>query len=77
MFKLYMILYVGTQVGGFAGPLPMTSGECEMRVRQDNKEWAAKIARGTDDFGNPVTDVQRSMRFACEFRATTPVIDYK
>ena len=76
MSKLYMILYVGMKVGGFAGPVPYGLAECEARVAADNAELAAAIARGKDIFGNPITDRQRSMRFVCEVRDTEPVINY-
>lgn len=75
--KLWMVIYVGSHVGGSVGPLPYDMAECERRSLEMN----AKIDREKDKpeviakmqaAGIPAD--KRNLKFVCEEHITRPAI---
>lgn len=74
--KLWFVIYIGSQIGGSAGPLPYDMTECLRRAEAKNAEWQAQLATGKDLNGNPVSDVARLMHFRCVEAPMRPAISY-
>jgi len=77
--KLWLILYVGIQIGGVWGPLPYEIDECKTRAAtlatrveriQQNPEIIAKMkAEGLD------TDKLKQWRFECKHQDFRPFVN--
>lgn len=76
--KLFLILYAAGKIGGIAGPLPYDLAECQKRAAALNNDFAQAVARGATDEGVQIPEkdmkVLRTMRAACEYRATRPTL---
>lgn len=78
--KLYLILYVGTHIGGYWGPLPYEMGECHKRIAafQEDINTAARTGRATNGTNEiiPAEHLERLKKttLACELRRETPVL---
>lgn len=77
MLKLYMVIYIGSQVGGSAGPLPYDMDECLIRQNAMQQNVEERLAAGTDIHGNPLPKDIPHLVFKCEFRDSRPVNTYK
>lgn len=75
--KLFLIIYAGSQIGGFAGPLPYGMEECVKRRDVYRASQAEVIDTGfSKRLNRRLTDAEmanmRAMRFECEWRGLKP-----
>lgn len=75
MMNLFIVVYVGAQVAGSAGPLPYGLGECHARAAEMHSELVAKLADHLDN-KLPVPRDAVLLRFECEAHAERPAITY-
>ncbi|QIG76187.1 hypothetical protein EVC24_166 [Rhizobium phage RHph_I4] len=78
MTKLFLIMYVTGQIGGYAGPLPYDKTECDSRAAslQEDADTVARTGLSTNGKNEAVSgkdlEMFKTMRFACEFRDIKP-----
>lgn len=78
--KLFLVLYVGTHIGGYWGPLPYEMSECHRRMAefQADIDKAAQTGRSTNGKNEviPAEDLERlkKTKLACELRREKPVL---
>jgi len=74
--KLWLILYVGTQIGGTWGPLPYDMKECEIRAAERQASIDKMVATGLGEKGTKIPpdmlEKLKTWRVACEYRDTRP-----
>ncbi|MFD1330234.1 hypothetical protein [Mycoplana ramosa] len=75
--KLWLILYVGQQIGGTWGPLPYGLNECERRAAEGNA--ISEQARGRPELigkmkRNGISAPLQDWKFVCEFRSERPAL---
>lgn len=74
--NIWMVIYVGTQIGGTVGPVPYDMKECVFKATLFNIENFRQIETGKDANGDQITPLQKIMRFKCEASDTRPVITF-
>lgn len=76
--KLWLVVYVGTQVGGSWGPLPYDQAECLVRANEMNLETRTIAETGINSEGVQIPQENRdqlaTFRFVCEHRRERPII---
>lgn len=74
--KLWLILYVGSGVGGTWGPLPYDMAECQRRADVMQAESDLIRDTGKNQKGETIPEFNRkqigTFRFVCEERETRP-----
>lgn len=79
--KLWLIVYVGTEIGGSWGPLPYGIEECRDRATLMNSETQAIAETGKNSVGEVIpsknVDQIKTLRFECEFRQSRPEITHR
>ena len=74
--KLYVVIYQGTDVGGYAGPVPYGIKECAERVNlfEGARRDALRSGRGANGIRIPAKNMRiiEKMRFYCEWRRSAP-----
>ena len=77
--KLFLIIYAGSQIGGFAGPLPYGMDECVKRRDVYRAAQAEVVETGfSKQMNRKLTEAEmknvRAMRFECEWRGLKPTL---
>lgn len=69
MIKLWMIVLMGTHIGGVAGPLPYDMNECQRRAGELENARVEAMRSGIADDGSKIPEknmkVFETMRFKC------------
>jgi hypothetical protein len=75
--KLFLVIYAGSQIGGFAGPLPYGMDEC-VKPRDTFRASQAEVIESgfSAQMNRKLTEAEmkniRAMRFECEWRGLKP-----
>ena len=79
MLKLFLVIYHGSQVGGYYGPLPYDQIECENRRAPMEQARLQAIETGLGAGGIVIPEknmaIMKQMRFSCEYRPDKPVVE--
>jgi len=63
--NVWLVIYVGTSIGGTIGPLPVTMKECQFNATLYNIEMITAAERGKFRTGEAVMPMHRIMTFDC------------
>lgn len=76
--KLWLILYVGKEMGGSWGPLPYDLAECEVRAADRRASIEKMISSGIGESGNVIPpdmiEKLKTWSVACERHADRPAL---
>jgi hypothetical protein len=75
--KVFLILYVGTKIGGVWGPLPYDMQECKRRAIERQNAVATMISTGKSEDGTKILPADviadiRTWSVKCEIRYERP-----
>ena len=74
--KLWLILHVGSHIGGTWGPLPYDMTECQLRAAERQAYIQKMIDSGVNEAGTKlpaeVVEKIKTWRVSCEFHAERP-----
>ena len=71
---LWMVVYVGLEVGGSIGPLPYGEDECLRRAADINAMFDVYKTAGLDADGNPLSERAYETRMGCLIAAERPKV---